>query len=227
MQAIFQPYFLKTINVERRFKMLLSQNENQVFRENHQSQEKTFRGAWGALDWFPRPLWSHLPRCCGSLISFTWVELPFHFMQEENTWEKSGCTVWKAPVRVARQGAVVPCQIEDLANDHRTAKRAFDVCTPLEKLTQALSEVVQMQQIKSGVCIWSFPQPQEPHSTCVSKAFKFQTLILLRVTAQHPPGSTQSHPAVVLHSSSAPLGGLAIIQWLPAFFLFTRSRKTR
>ena len=146
-------------------------------------------------------------------------------MQEENLWEASGRTVWKAPVWVARQGAVALHQIKDRANDHRTAKRTSGVCTPLEKRTQAHSEVIQMQRIKSGVEMWTFPQPHEPYSTCVSKSFKSQTFILLRVTAQHPHGSTQSRPAVVLYSSSASSGRLALIQWLPAFFLFSESWK--
>lgn len=70
--------------------------------------------------------------------------------------------------------------IKDLANDHRTAKITLDVCTPLEKLTQQLSEVaVHMQRVKSEMCMWTASQPQEPHSSCVSMAFKSQTLILL------------------------------------------------
>lgn len=93
--------------------------------------------------------------------------------------------------------------IKDLANDHRRAKITLDVCTPLEKLTQELSEVVQMQSIKSGVCMWTAPQPQEPHLTCVSMAFKFQTLILLHVRDHCSHGLTQSHPVVVLHRNSA------------------------
>lgn len=114
--------------------------------------------------------------------------------------------------------------IKDLANGHRTAKMTLDVCTPLEKLTQALSEVAQMQRIKSGVCMWTAPQPQEPHSTYVSMAFKSQTLILLHVRDHCPHGLTQSHPVVVLHKNSAvKLWCIAIIQWLPVFFLFTRS----
>lgn len=152
--------------------MLLCWNGKQVFPEAQESQEKAFCGAQDALDWFPRSVWSHPPRCCTVLISVTWLELPFHFRQEKNLPEESGCPVWKALVWAARQGAVALYQIKDLADDRRTAKTALHVCTPLEKPTQALSEVAQMQRVKSGVCIWTFPQPREPHSTCVSKAFK-------------------------------------------------------
>lgn len=52
-----------------------------------------------------------------------------------------------------------------------------------------------MQRVKYGLCMWTFPQPWEPHSTCVLKAFKYQTLILLHVRGQRPYGSTQSCPA--------------------------------
>lgn len=65
--------------------------------------------------------------------------------------------------------------------------------------------------------MWTFPQSQEPHSACVSKAFKSQTLILLHVRAQRPHGSTQSRPVVVLHSNSSPSDALAII---PVCLLF-------
>lgn len=161
--------------------MLLSQNVNQVFPEAHESQEKTFCGVLGCFRLVPKACLIspaqvlHWP----DLIYFSRAALSFY--AGANLWEESGRTVWKAPVWVARQGAVAPYQIKDLANDHRTAKRALGVCTWLEKLTQALSEVVQMQRIKSGVCTWTSPQLWEPHSTYVLKAFKSQTLFLLHV----------------------------------------------
>lgn len=112
----------------------------------------------------------------------------------------------------------------DLANDHRTAKMTLDVCTPLEKLTQGLSDVAQTQRIKSGVCMWTAPQPQESHSACVSMTFKSRTLIRLHVRHCCPHVLTQSRPVVVLHRNSAlKLWCSAIIPWLPGFFLLIRS----
>lgn len=139
MQAILQPYFLKNINVECRFKMLLSPNENQMFPEAHEGQERTFCRIQAALDWFPRPVWSHPPRCFTVLILFTWAELPFHVMQEENPWEESGHTVWKAAACVVRQGGW-PCQWPQNSKNyfrclHTTGKtntRTFRCCPDAE-----------------------------------------------------------------------------------------------
>lgn len=89
-----------------------------------------YLGVQGALDWFPRSVWSlvlHWP----DLIYLSTAALSFY--AGANLWEELGHTVWKAPVWVARQGTVPRYQIKDLANDHRTAKGALDVCTPLEK----------------------------------------------------------------------------------------------
>lgn len=90
-------------------------------------------------------------------------------------------------------------------------KSLLDVCTPLEKLTQVFSEVVQMQRIKSRVCMWPFPQLWEPHSTRAWKVFKSQTLIPVVVAASHAHGSTPSSPAVALYSNHALLAGLALM----------------
>lgn len=225
MQAIFQPYFLKNINVECTFKMLLSPNGDQMFSEAHESQEKIFCRSQAALDCFPRPVWSHPPRCCTVLILFTWAELHFHVTQEENVWEESGHSL-KSTSLCCQTGRVTG--IKHLANDHRTAKITLDVCTPLEKLTQTPSEAAQTQRMKSGMYMWTAPQPQEPHLTCASMAFKSQTLILLYVRDHCPHGLTQSHPVVELQRNSAlKLRCTAIIQWLPPFFLFTRPWKSQ